>query len=218
VSARVPGASAPRAPIIMLVSDRRVRPLEEIWDALPAAARAGLTDLMVREKDMPGGPLLSLAREAVARARPAGVRVVVNDRVDVALAAGADGVHLGVAGLPVAAAKAMAQGRLRVGASTHSIDELLAAQTAGADYATFGPVFPTASKAAYGSPVGVAALRDAARVSAIPVLALGGVTADSAASLHGAGIAGVAAIGALLAAGDLAASVAAMARALRNGE
>jgi thiamine-phosphate pyrophosphorylase len=203
---------------IMLISDRHLRPIEEMWGVLPAVARAGLTDLMIREKDLPGGPLLALAREAVTHARPLGVRVIVNDRVDVALASGADGVHLGVAALPVAAAKKMAGGTLRIGASTHSLEDLLAAQRAGADEATFGPVFPTASKAAYGPPAGVAALRDAAREAAIPVLALGGVTLQRAPDLRGSGIAGVAAIGAILLAPDPAAAVAALARALAGGD
>ena len=198
----------------MLISDRRLRPIEDLWDLLPRAARAGLTDIMIREKDLTGGPLLSLVRETIARARPAGIRVIVNDRLDVALAAGAEGVHLGVAGLPVAAAKAMAEGRVRVGASTHSLSELTAAAESGADYATFGPVFPTASKAAFGPPVGVAMLQQAARATSIPVLALGGVTASHAPELRGTGIAGVAAIGAILQDPDPVAAVAAIARAL----
>jgi len=199
---------------IMLITDRRLRPIEDLWDVLPLAARAGLTDLMIREKDLPRAALFGLARDAIARARPCGVRVIVNDRLDVALAAGADGVHLGVAGLPLAAVKEMAGTRLRVGASTHTLGELRAAAAAGADYATFGPVFPTASKAAYGPPAGVEALREAVRAVPIPVLALGGITASRAPELRDTGIAGVAAIGAILGAPDPPAAVAAIARAL----
>jgi thiamine monophosphate synthase len=94
-------------------------------------------------------------------------------------------VHLGVAGIPVAEARRFAGPRLSLGASTHNLPELRAAQEGGADYATFGPVFATASKAAYGPPVGVEALREAVRASTIPVLALGGITADSARALGG---------------------------------
>src|SRR5437867_5352422 len=149
-------------PELLAISDRRLRPFERLWPILPAASRAGLTALMVREKDLPGRPLLEIAREAVRRCRPLGVRVIVNDRVDVALAAEADAVHLGVAALPVEVVQEMARGRLLVGASTHSMEELRRAAAAGADYATFGPVFDTPSKAAYAAPVGVAALREAA--------------------------------------------------------
>jgi len=201
---------------VMLISDRRQRALEEIWDVLADAARAGLTDVMIREKDMAGRPLLALVQGTLAHARPAGVRVIVNDRLDVALAAGADGVHLGVAGIPVAEARRFAGPGLSLGASTHNLPELHAAQEGGADYATFGPVFATASKAAYGPPVGVEALREAVRASTIPVLALGGITADSARALGGAGIAGVAAIGALLGDADFPAGVSAIARALET--
>ena len=171
---------------------------------------------MIREKDLPGGPLLALARQAVARCRPLGVRVIVNDRLDVALASGADGIHLGVAAIPVEDAKRIAGGRLRIGASAHSLDELRAAVHAGADYATFGPVFETPSKAAFGPPVGVAALRKAAGSATIPVLALGGVTPDRIQSLRGSGIAGVAAISAILMAADPASVVRAMAEGLAS--
>ena len=201
---------------IMLISDRRQRALEELWAVLPQAARAGLTDVMIREKDLAGGPLLSLVQGTLAHARPAGVRVIVNDRLDVALAAGADGAHLGVAGIPVAEARRFLGPKLTLGASTHNLAELRAAQEGGADYATFGPVFATASKAAYGPPLGVEALCEAVRSSSMPVLALGGITADRARELGGSGIAGVAAIGALLADAAFPAGVGAIARVLET--
>ncbi len=199
---------------ILLISDRRVRPLDALWPFLPAAAEAGLTDLMIREKDLPGGPLFAMARGAVTRCRPLGVRVIVNDRVDVALAAGADGVHLGVAAIPVADARRIAGGRLRIGASTHSLEELRAAGGAGADEATFGPVFETPSKAVYGPPVGVGALVRACEESAVPVLALGGITAARIELLRGAKLSGVAAISSILAADDPAQAVRDLAAAL----
>jgi thiamine-phosphate pyrophosphorylase len=172
---------------------------------------------MIREKDMAGGPLLALVREAVGRCRPLGVHVIVNDRIDVALATGADGVHLGVAAIPVEEARKIAAGKpMRIGASTHSLDELLAAVRAGADYATFGPIFETASKAAFGPPVGLAALREAARSVPIPVLALGGVTLARIPSLRDSGIAGVAAISAILMAADPPSVVRAMAEGLAS--
>src|SRR5262245_8030396 len=83
VSADTGGARRARPTTIMLISDRRLRPIEELWDDLPQAARAGLTDLMIREKDLPGGPLLALVRQAIAHARPEGIRMTGNDRADV---------------------------------------------------------------------------------------------------------------------------------------
>jgi thiamine-phosphate pyrophosphorylase len=199
---------------ILLISDRRVRPLDAFWPFLPAAAAAGLTDLMIREKDLAGGPLFAMTRGAVTRCRPLGVRVIVNDRVDVALAAGADGVHLGVAGIPVTDARRIAGGRLRVGASTHSLEEIRAAGAAGADEVTFGPVFETPSKAVYGPPVGVGALVRACGESAVPVLALGGISAARIELLRGTRLAGVAAISSILAADDPAQAVRELAAAL----
>ena len=144
---------------IVLISDRKILAGEDLWKVMASAAGAGLTAFMLREKDLPGRALLALAREIVARCRPMGVRVIVNDRVDVALAAGADGVHLGGDAIPADAARRIAGGRLRIGVSTHSIEEIRAAARAGADYAIFGPVFETPSKLQYGAPQGVENLR-----------------------------------------------------------
>lgn len=192
---------------IVLISDRRARSFETIWPFLPRAARAGLTALMIREKDLPGGPLVALGREAVRRCRPLGIEVLVNDRIDVALACGADGVHLGVASIPVSEARRLVRERLKIGASTHSLEELREAERQGADYAVFGPVFETASKASHGPPLGVALLRAAAAHSSIPVLALGGIALERIAELEGTAIAGVAAISAILRAEDPAEAV-----------
>ena len=202
---------------VMLISDRTLRSLEEIWPFLPGAAEAGLTDLMIREKDLPGGPLFTMVREAVYRCTPIGIQVIVNDRIDVALAAGAGAVHLGVTAVPVSEAKRIAGSRLRIGASTHSLEEHRAAESAGADYATFGPVFATPSKAAYGPPVGVDALRAACASGKPPVLALGGITPERARRLRGTGIAGVAAISAILCAVDPARAVSELVAALGEG-
>lgn len=206
-------------PRIILISDRRIRSFESLWSLLPGVAGAGLTALMIREKDLPGGALLTLTREAVRRCRPLGIEVLVNDRVDVALAGEADGVHLGVASLRVRDATRIAEAargeassrsdlaRLIVGASTHSLEELRVAEDEGADYAVFGPVFETPSKAAHGPPVGVSALREASECVAIPVLALGGIRLDRIERLEGTNIAGIAAISAILAAEDPVQSV-----------
>jgi len=192
---------------IVLISDRKALAGEALWTALASAAGAGLTAFMLREKDLPGRALLALARETVARCRPMGIRVLVNDRVDVALAAGADGVHLGGDAIPADAARRIAGGRLGIGVSTHSIEEIRAAALAGADYAIFGPVFETPSKMQYGAPQGVENLRRAVAAGPLAVIAVGGIGPDNAAQLRGTGIAGIAVIRAILGASDPAAVV-----------
>ena len=203
---------------IVLISDRKILAGEDLWKVMASAAGAGLTAFMLREKDLPGRALLALAREIVARCRPMGVRVIVNDRVDVALAAGADGVHLGGDAIPADAARRIAGGRLRIGVSTHSIEEIRAAARAGADYAIFGPVFETPSKLQYGAPQGVENLREAVAAGPLAVIAVGGIGPDNAAQLRGTGIAGVAAIRAILGAPDPAAIVRVLRSALAPEE
>jgi thiamine-phosphate pyrophosphorylase len=159
---------------------------------LPALAAAGVDGFQVRAKALDDRALLDLVgtvREAVA-----GRVVVVDDRVDIALAAGADGVHLGSRDLPVAAARALAPGLL-IGATCRCAQDVRQAADAGADYAGFGPVFATTSKAGLPDPLGLATLAGAAGV--LPLIAIGGVDARTAADTRAAGAHGVAVIGAL---------------------
>ncbi|MBM7518860.1 thiamine phosphate synthase [Nocardioides nitrophenolicus] len=178
---------------------------------LPALADAGVDGFQVRAKSLATGALVALARSVVAAVRPAGALVVVNDRLDVALAADADGVHLGADDLAVADARRLAPALL-VGATCRSRAEVAAAADAGADYAGFGPVFASASKRGLPGPLGVPAVSEAAGV--LPLVAIGGITAATAGEVRAAGAAGVAAIGAiwrqpdpLLAAKELVAAV-----------
>jgi thiamine-phosphate diphosphorylase len=165
--------------------------------------------VQVREKDLDGAPLLALVREiaAAARAESPGVRVIVNRRVDVALAAGADGVHLGFDALPIAEVRALLAGGTRVGGaallgvSTHGAHELAAAASAGASYAHLAPIFAPYSKPASRAPLGLEALAAAAGAG-IPVLAQGGIDARRAGDCVRAGAAGIAVTGELCAAGD----------------
>jgi thiamine-phosphate pyrophosphorylase len=170
------------------------------------ALDAGLPAVQLREKDLPGRPLLALA-ERLRRATAArGAQLFVNDRLDVALAAGADGVHLGGASMPVEVARTLLPGLL-VGASVHGIEE---AARSAADFLFFGPVFATPSKAAFGAPQGLAALEAAARASDRPVLAIGGLDAARVAAVRATGAHGVAVIRAILAAPDPAAAARAL--------
>lgn len=185
-------------PVVHLITDRRLAPeLAARLGLALAGAPAGRVAVHLREKDLAGRDLLALARSLGAVCRAHGQRLLVNDRVDVALAAGADGVHLPAAGLPPAAARRLLGPSALVGVSCHSAADVVRARDGGATYATFGPVHDTPSKRAFGAPVGVAALREAARLG-LPLVALGGVDAENAPEAVAAGAAGVAAIRAWL--------------------
>lgn len=187
---------------VYLITDRRQAPGGDILRAVEGALDGGIRAVQLREKDLTGKELYLLAdrmRELTARH---GARLLVNDRVDVALAVGADGVHLGSASMPASAARTLLGEEALIGCSTHNESELREAVTQGADFATFGPVYPTPSKAAYGPPVGVPALAGACGRSAIPVYALGGVKAGNTGEAIGAGAFGIALISAVVAATD----------------
>ncbi|MGB3399712.1 MAG: thiamine phosphate synthase [Candidatus Deferrimicrobiaceae bacterium] len=185
---------------VYLITDRRQAPGGDILRAVEGALDGGIRAVQLREKDLTGKELYLLAdrmRELTARH---GARLLVNDRVDVALAVGADGVHLGGASMPASAARTLLGEVALIGCSTHSEAELREAVTQGADFATFGPVYPTPSKAAYGPPVGVPALAGACGRSAIPVFALGGIKAENTGEAIGAGAFGIALISGVVAA------------------
>lgn len=187
---------------LYLVTDRLRAAGGDILAAVGRALAGGVRAVQLREKDLPGRQLYGLAlavRELTARH---GARLLVNDRVDIALAAGADGVHLGVASIPPGEARRLLGPGALIGCSTHDLREVAEAMEGGADFVTFGPVYATPSKAAYGPPVGVEALRGACAASRIPVFALGGVGAGHVREVLGAGAWGVAAIGAILEAPD----------------
>ncbi len=156
---------------------------------LAALGAAGIGAVQIREKDLDDRDLYDLARLA-RTVLPASARLLVNGRLDVALAAGADGVHLPADGVPVAALRTRFGEAVLIGRSTHTVEEVERARDEGADYVTFGPVFATPGK---GAPVGLEGLARATAVG-VPVLALGGVTLERLEELAGAGAAGVAAI------------------------
>lgn len=188
-------------------------PWPQIRDRALAAARAGVDFVQLRVKPASAGELFTWARELAEafRALPSPrARLLINDRLDIALAAGADGVHLPAAGLDPARVRAALDGatgrgasrgasRFWIAASSHAAAEVVAAARAGADFAVLGPIFATPSKAAFGPPLGLAPLRAAVAglagiAPSFPVLALGGITAENAAQCLAAGAAGVAAI------------------------
>jgi thiamine-phosphate pyrophosphorylase len=214
----VPGA----VPRLYLVTDRRAtagRPLVEVVRAALAGAPAdarGAVAVQLREKDLGGRALFELARDLRDVTRDAGAALFINDRVDVALAVGADGVHLGGRSLAPADVARIAPG-LAIAVSTHARGEVEAAarQNAAVRFAVFGPIWHTPSKRPYGPPVGVPALRDASAVG-LPLLALGGVTAARVPACVEAGAAGIACIRAVLEADDPGAALAHLLTAVRK--
>lgn len=179
---------------------------------------AGATVLQVRLKPASTRELLAAARMARQVTRAAGAMLVVNDRVDVAIAAEADGVHLGQDDLPPARLPAAARARLLVGRSTHTLEQARAARAEDVDYAAFGPVFGTASKESKYAARGLALLAEAARaVAPLPLVAIGGIDLARAASVRAAGAAGVAVISVVAGAGDPVAATRALVAALRAG-
>lgn len=188
--------------MVCYVTERKsldsAEPAREVLARIRIAIEAGTDWVQIREKDLPGRELLALARGAVGATKSA-VRVIVNDRLDVALAAGAAGVHLGGESLPAAEVvrwcrNGNAPAGFMVGVSCHSIEAVREAEAARASYVFFGPMFATPSKAAFGAPQGIARVAEVCASVRIPVIAIGGVNETNGAECLRAGAAGVAAI------------------------
>jgi thiamine-phosphate diphosphorylase len=196
-----PLSPALKTPIVCYVTDRKSLGVrdggERVLGKIRAATAAGVDWVQIREKDLCGRDLLALAREAGAG--HGSTRVIVNDRLDVALAAGAAGVHLGHQSLSARdvvgwCRSGKAPGDFLIGVSCHSLQDAREAESAGTSYIFFGPVFDTPSKRGMGEPQGVARLGEICRSVAIPVVAIGGITEENAGECFRAGAAGIAAI------------------------
>lgn len=176
------------------ITDRHALQSKPLVPLILEAIRAGVGLVQVREKDLATEELVALVRAAVDAARGTASRVVVNDRLDVALALGAAGVHLGTRSLPANVAREQAPEGFLVGVSCHSLEEALAAESARADYIVLGPIFETPSKLAFGPPLGLGTLKDVAGRVRIPLLALGGIRVERVKACLEAGATGVAGI------------------------
>ncbi len=166
---RAPSVRAPRCMLIVTVDDVRQR-----RDAVTAALAGGFDAIQLRDRRAAGGALLETALALRVLTREARAALIVNDRIDVARAAGADGVQLPAASFSTASARALLGPEPWIGCSTHAPAEAVAAARGGADYVVLGPIYPTPSKAQYGEPLGPAAIT-ATRID-VPLIAIGGVT------------------------------------------
>ena len=192
---------------ICYITDRHAFAPRPLLPCIVEAVRAGVDLVQIREKDLATRDLLKLVEGAVSATAGTSTRVVVNDHLDVALAAGAGGVHLGHQSLPADAVRGMVPGEFLVGVSCHSLAEAVAAEQAKADYILLGPIFETPSKLAYGPSLGLEKLREVATRVKLPILALGGMTVDRVRPCLEAGATGIAGISVFQSAPSLATRV-----------
>ena len=201
------GVAKPGSPRLYLVLDRTATGGRALDDILLAALQGGAEMVQLREKTWPSGTVLPVAQRLLSLCRAAGVPFIINDRVDLAVAVDADGVHLGQDDLPPAAARAMLRPGKILGVSTHSEAQATAAQAAGADYVAVGSMFPTVSKPEF-QLVGPALARKVRPLVRVPLIGIGGITPDNVGEVIAAGCDGVAVISAVCAAPDPAAAAA----------
>jgi thiamine-phosphate diphosphorylase len=187
-----------RSPIICLVTDRRrVRGqnLDTLVALAQSAAAAGVHLISIREPDLETGRLFDLTRRMLDATAGTGTAVIVNERIDVAIAARAHGVHLRADSVGARRVRAIAPVGFLVGQAVHSAAEAVAAAAADADFVVMGTIYPSRSKPGLTAFAGLTGLAEVCRAVRLPVLAIGGVTADRAAEVAGAGASGIAAIG-----------------------
>jgi len=201
---------------LYVVTDRQLTAGRPLHLVVEAALRGGARAFQLREKDLSPRDLYPLALEMRQLTRTYGAHLLINDRVDVALAVDADGVHLTTTSLPATVARQLlGPGRL-IGVSTHSIAEAQTAADEGADFVVFGPVFYTPSKAPYGEPVGLNALQAVRAAINLPILAIGGVKKANLDQVLAAGASGIAVISAIISADDPTAASQALLGTLRG--
>ncbi len=192
----------PRSPKfdLYLVTDRKLTSGRDLLWVLEQALQGGVKGIQLREKDLGGGDLFYLAEKVKALCDAHHTSLLINDRVDVAMAVDAAGVHLGGASISVQTARRLIGDHKLIGVSTHSLAEAEASEQAGADFLVFGPVYFTSSKAPYGDPLGLDPLKKVVEKISIPVYSIGGIKADNIAEVRATGTKGVSLISAIISA------------------
>ena len=201
---------------LYLVTDRNQTGGRDLLWVLEQALDGGVKAIQLREKDLSGRDLFSLAEKVCKLCQAYNAALFINDRIDVALAVDAAGVQLGQTSLPVVTTRALLGPQKIIGASTHSLQEAREAEQNGADFVLFGPVYFTASKAAYGAPQGLPALKAIVDNISLPVYAIGGIKPENIESTKKLGVRGVALISAIVSAESPKEAAAKMLRQLRS--
>jgi thiamine-phosphate pyrophosphorylase len=207
----VPGSGNARVNYsLYLVTDSALAMGRALPDVVRAAVDGGVTCVQVREKDLPSRAYIEQLLSLRPLLRERGIPLFVNDRLDVALAVEADGIHLGQTDLPLAMARRIAAGRLIIGVSCESVRDASAAERGGADYVSVSPVFATPTKTDTAPALGLGGVRAARRAVRVPVVAIGGINATNAAEVIRAGADGICVVSAIVSAPDPRAAAAAL--------
>jgi thiamine-phosphate pyrophosphorylase len=198
--------------LLYLCTDRVFALGRSLIEAVEAAIAGGATMVQLREKEASTGEFYRIAREVQVLTRRHHIPLVINDRPDIALAVGAEGLHLGQSDLPLPVARRLVGRKMFIGLSASTVEDALRAQVQGADYLGAGAVYPTGSKADAGEAIGPEGLAEICAAVKIPVVAIGGINADNTAEVIRAGATGIAVISGILSQPDIKEA----ARNLRN--
>ena len=188
---------------LLVVTDRHQTNGRPLVPLLQQVLTAGTPAIQLRERDLSARELVTLAQEVKTVTASRGAQLLINDRIDVALAFEGVGVHLRSNSLPVMVARQMVGTQRLLGISAHSVEEAVQAASQGADYIVLGPIYETPSKQAFGPPLGIHALEKACRLVSLPIMGIGGVTSARAREMRRAGAFGAAVITAILGAADV---------------
>lgn len=184
---------------LYLITDRHQLPAgQTLPEVVELALIGGVRLIQLREKDLTTAELWPLAQKLRNLTKRFSAKLFINDRIDLALACGADGVHLGEHSLPISETRKLLAPNQLIGVSTHSLEDISSATDQAADFLTFSPIYHTQSKASFGPPQGLERLRQACNHTQLPILALGGVKAGHVKELRNNGASGIALISAII--------------------